>query len=925
MNKSNAMKKILPIMLSAAVFIGEFHGAALSVSASKVLETELIEAETDVELPDGADSSLQEEIEFEPEVEAIENEEPEEAVEDSLMEDTNEQQTLKESNAPMEEVESTDAADEAATEVEAEAFTEERAQFLEIINDHDVIGLIYNCDSYDVKEEADSSASNVSNLAIGSSIQFLDVSFHNNKVWYYVQFAVNDTVLYGYVENDNVITSDMYFTEWKETYNIDNLFSRARSLTRTTSTNLAAFPESYRPYIQSLINAHPNWTFVPFNTGLNWNTVISNEMYPTRNLVPVNSMTSWKSMDAPHYDPATGQWVTYDSGNWVQGSESIVKYYMDPRNFLNETSVFQFELLTYSANHTESGVEALLSNTFMSKKKLEDGSGDGKTYAKVFMEIGASLKVSPYFLAGRVRQEQGVNGTSKLISGTYPGYEGLYNYFNMGASGNSTEQIIANGLTEARNEGWTSRYLALQGGSAKVAQKYIQRGQDTLYLQKFDVDGSYDGLYWHQYMQNLLAADNEGKSTRNAYSNMGALNNGFVFKVPVYNNMPTSAYAMPKDTLKKPVVSVNKNSMTSSTISWDEVSGAAGYKIYRASSSNGTYTLVKTNKGIGTTSYTVNIKAGTTYYYKVRAYMTDPVLGKTIYSSYSTAKAVDTTVPKATLNSATVNSSGYVTLKWGKVSGITGYRIYRKTGSSGKYTSIQTIKGNSTVTFTDKRVVPNQTYYYKVRVYQTASGKNYYAASSNAKKAVTTVTVPTITSGKYSSNVVIKWNKVSGATGYRVYRKTGASGKYGSIATIKSNSTVSFTDKKAVPNKTYYYKVRVYKTVGGKNYYSSSSKAQKVSTTVSTASISSVKKNSSTSVKLTWKSVSGSTGYRIYRKTGSSGKYDSIQTIKSNKTLTFTDKKVKSNRTYYYKVRVYKTVGSKNYYSASSVGKKITL
>ena len=114
----------------------------------------------------------------------------------------------------------------------------------------------------------------------------------------------------------------------------------------------------------------------------------------------------------------------------------------------------------------------------MSHKVLEDGSGGGITYAQAFMQIGQQLKVSPYFLASRIRQEQGVNGTSWLISGTYPGFEGYYNYFNISATGIG-DQVIISGLTEAKNAGWTTRYAALYGGAQKTAENYILKGQDT--------------------------------------------------------------------------------------------------------------------------------------------------------------------------------------------------------------------------------------------------------------------------------------------------------------------------------------------------------------------------------------------------------------------------------------------------------------
>lgn len=133
-----------------------------------------------------------------------------------------------------------------------------------------------------------------------------------------------------------------------------------------------------------------------------------------------------------------------------------------------------------------------------------------------------------------------MNGTSPLISGVYPGYEGYYNYYNIGASGNSNTQVIESGLKYARRKGWNSRTKSIKGGAEFLSKNYILRGQDTLYLQKFDVDASYNGLFSHQYMQNITAPMTEGYTTRNAYEKANALGNSFVFKIPVYRNMPVA-------------------------------------------------------------------------------------------------------------------------------------------------------------------------------------------------------------------------------------------------------------------------------------------------------------------------------------------------------------------------------------------------
>lgn len=136
-------------------------------------------------------------------------------------------------------------------------------------------------------------------------------------------------------------------------------------------------------------------------------------------------------------------------------------------------------------------------------------------------------------------------------------------------------------MQEAKKAGWTTRYAALRGGAQKTASNYISKGQDTFYLQKFDVDGSYDGLYWHQYMQNLLAAQNESTNVKNSYTSMGVLNNNFVFKVPVYTNMPSSRCPYPGEKLAKPSLKATKVTDGVVKLSWKEIGGAKGYQVYR--------------------------------------------------------------------------------------------------------------------------------------------------------------------------------------------------------------------------------------------------------------------------------------------------------------------------------------------------------
>lgn len=304
----------------------------------------------------------------------------------------------------------------------------------------------------------------------------------------------------------------------------------------STEMKAAGFPDSYITGLTQLHKQYPQWKFEAVDTGLDWGTVITKESVNGVNLVQKSGDDARKSTAAGAYDWNTNTWTIYDGSNWVAANSGYIAYYMDPRNFLNETDIFQFESLSFNKLQTKSGVNAILSGTFMAKT-VTDSDKTTLNYADSFMKIGELTGVSPYHLASRVRQEQGLNGTSSLISGTYKGYEGYFNYFNVGAAGVTSTLVIQNGLAYAKKAGWDTRYKALLGGSQLLAKNYIAVGQDTLYFQKFNVVNA-KNLYGHQYMSNLTAAYTEGRKLGQGYTDK---QQAFVFQIPVYKSMPASA------------------------------------------------------------------------------------------------------------------------------------------------------------------------------------------------------------------------------------------------------------------------------------------------------------------------------------------------------------------------------------------------
>lgn len=309
------------------------------------------------------------------------------------------------------------------------------------------------------------------------------------------------------------------------------------------------FPESYKPYLRTLHAQHPRWIFTAQKLGVDWNTAVKEECVVGRNLVHSSALASWKSMEKGAYDFNGGYWYGLD-GSWVAASKEIIMYYMDPRNFINDTYIFMFENQSYNSSYqTESGVKTILADTFMSGSYTCPDTKKKYTYSQTFIDAAKKSGVSPYHLASRCRNEQGVNGAPQSL-GTVKGYKNYFNFFDIQAYATSTMTAAEMGCKYAKTTNptyllpWTNQYKSIVGGSIFLGTGYITKGQDTLYLQKFDMVDGGNGLYYHQYMTCVFGQANEAISLKNAYS-QDILNSAMEFKIPVYNNMPDEVCPKP--------------------------------------------------------------------------------------------------------------------------------------------------------------------------------------------------------------------------------------------------------------------------------------------------------------------------------------------------------------------------------------------
>lgn len=382
-----------------------------------------------------------------------------------------------------------------------------------------------------VRSGAGTSYSYLTKVYRGQVVSILGQTSSGGAVWYNVSLTVGTTPYTGWIHGSYVT--------------VNGSVSGGGAAGETTPVpddayvaelKAAGFPDSYCNSLLALHQKYPSWQFVAVQTGLDWNTVIENESIAGKNLVQSSVNDSRKATTGDAYNWAANTWYGYDGAGWVCAAPGYIAYCMDPRNFLNETYIFQFETLEYVPYQNAAGVSNILANTFMAGN-YTDTDGAARSYADTFVGVGSSLAVSPYHLASRCRQEQGNKGTSGLISGSYEGYAGYYNYFNIGAYTTSSASATVNGLIYAKNKGWNTIYKSIEGGSAVVAENYIRKGQNTIYFEKFNVVYA-NSLYSHQYMTNVMAAMSEGSSMGKAYTDK---NQAFVFRIPVYNNMPETA------------------------------------------------------------------------------------------------------------------------------------------------------------------------------------------------------------------------------------------------------------------------------------------------------------------------------------------------------------------------------------------------
>ena len=724
------------------------------------------------------------------------------------------------------------------------------------------------------------------------------------------------------------------------------------------------FPESYIPALTALHNSHPNWNFEALITNESFSYAVSQERKThSQQLIEKYSVNDGKG----YYCTCSscyknGTYVVQEAPNWVSASQSAVEYYMNPLNFLDEKYVFQFENLDYNSNQTQDGVEKILANTWMYKSNITYKDKNGKTvtyspatkYSEAIMKAAKNSGLSAYYLASKIVQEVGGSKpTADGARGDYKGYEGIYNYYNIGAYTGGKD-----GLYWASLDGKGAAYFTntesvklRQGASTSTAiLATLPRAMAVTKLGETAKQS--DGYVWYKvsvngtegYIRSDLIGDNYNRPWTNPYTSIinGAQyiadsfgktqNTGYLQKFNVnpkssdrhsheymanvsaatteayktytafkgteaLNGKTTFIIPVYKDiNPSAPTLKATVNANGTFTLSWNKITGADKYEIYYKQA-DGSYKLLKTVTG---TSYTtVFAQYGKQYSYKMKA-----VKGSTKSDYSNVVNATNNKKLQTPTLKVAVNSNGTFKMTWNKVTGATSYQIYWKQ-TDGSYKLLKTVTGTS---YTSGFAQYGKQYSYKMKAVtsKNSSATSAYSsvvnATNNKKLQTPTLKVSVNSNGTFK----MTWNKVTGATSYQIYYKQ-ADGSYKLLKTVTGTS---YTSGFAQYGKQYSYKM---KAVTSKNSSATSNYSSVVNATnnkkLQTPTLK-VSVNSNGTFKMTWNKVTGATSYQIYWKQAN-GSYKLLKTVTGTSYTTVVAQK---GKTYNYKVRAV----TKNNSSAAS-------
>lgn len=298
---------------------------------------------------------------------------------------------------------------------------------------------------------------------------------------------------------------------------------------------ISSFPESYKNSLRTLHSIYPNWKFYADYIDMTLDKAAELE---TVRKVTDDKSVSWRTMDKGSYDWGSGTWVSVEDGRWHYASREVIKYYMDPRNFLNEQYIYTYMKQNYDpTSQNEEGVRKMVSGTFLENGYYDPNDTEyGGSYVAVIMEAARRSGINPYILAATIIQEQGSGGTSGIIAGPY------YNFFNISANGDTQEAVVTNGINYAKGRGWDTRSKSIIEGATFSGNNYVSAGQNTYFYINYNIKDI--NKLWHQYATAVHNASSSARQLAKTYKDLKSAELDFL--IPVYKDMSDTASQLPE-------------------------------------------------------------------------------------------------------------------------------------------------------------------------------------------------------------------------------------------------------------------------------------------------------------------------------------------------------------------------------------------
>lgn len=678
------------------------------------------------------------------------------------------------------------------------------------------------------------------------------------------------------------------------------------------------FPESYINDLVSLHNKYPKWDFQPLKTGLNFTAAAKAERSPhSKQLIQRQSSLSSAYYCSCSSCKKNGKYIPQEGSSWYSASQNAVMHYMDPRNFLDEKHIFQFESTAYNAVQTKAGVETILSPTWMHNSLIHYVTTNGESskyynsktkYSDAILAAAKKSGMSAYYLASKIVQEV---GGAKPIAGGASGqcapFYGIYNYYNIGAYSGAMDGLE-----------WAAGYLRLNENAtiysdykngkpcgkktgAKAGQYMVWRANagDYFRVRLYKDDGGRYTTGISGYVEKSACRTkyfNYGRPWTNPYK---AIYYGATYIAAGFSKTQNTGYLQKFNVA--PGTAEKHSHEYMANVQAAAAESVTTYNAYKAAKIlNGAKTFIipiYSHMPASTADVSHISTSGTT---------TTPTTTKP-----STTAAAKNQVTGLTLTDRTRTS---LTYKWNKISGASKYYIDITNKTKGTHFS-KTVTGTGS---TLNNLTDTEEYAVRVRAY--VKGKYGPYSVYNTKHCLPGKVNGAKLKSRSAASVTLQWSKKPGADGYYIYRYDSKTKKTTKVATIKGNKTTG-TVKKLKANTAYTFQVAAY-TVDSKTKIGA--KSGKVSTRTLPAKpvITSATSPKSKKIAVKWNKVSCS-GYQVQYSTTKNFKQNFLDFKVSNKSTSTTISTYRAKTTYYVRIRAYRTEGKKKIYSPWSAGKAV--